>query len=274
MTIFLFLFLLTSILSPVHASDPQDAAITSTPTPIPTAVINLDLFEQYKKDYLYQRDKYNEAYLNYTEKKQVHTKYGTLTTKQEKIDATKKVLVARNTMLRTYTMALRVYLDKYRTASETNTQKLQIDLSKWEDWFEEQNLVVDALLNEEDIKRNSEDFSRKWIEIQTTFYTALTQNQVNQKTITLDQIKQLSNDIQTSPDIKPESQEWLSPLAVDTDLINESLKKTITFTQKTQNNKFENFYPSAQKEINKVNTYLSEMVSNLKSVVIKFSVTQ
>jgi hypothetical protein len=262
----------------IFASDGGDAYTeidpTSTPMVTPTIVVNDD-FQKYLNDYLYQKDLYQKAYLKYIEKKQVHTKYATLTTKQDKIDATNNYLVTRNNMQRSYLVALRYLLNKYKSIDPTETEKLQIDIQKWESWFAEQNTVVTAINNEDDFKKYSLDYKIKYITIQQLIYTALTRNQVNQKKQTLNTINTLMTDIQNSPVIKPESQEWIGPLTVKNDLVNTSLTTAMDTTNTKQySTNFSNFYPDAQKEINKVNSYLFDMVSSLKSVVIKFKTTE
>lgn len=247
---------------------------TETPSPIPTPTPdpNIALFLQYQTDYLYQRDLFQASYLDYTQKKQVHTKYGTITTQKDKIDATKKTLIDRNNMMRAYTIALRTKLNLNRQINPIITQKNQIELSKWESWFDEQNSVIPALNNESDITKWSQEFTNKLIVIKQYWYTALVQDEVNLRQITLKDLKELSAIVQTSlSSTNPEIQQWLTSLPIKSDLVDTSLRNAVNATLKPQDqNQFNNFYPDAKEEISKANSYLLEINNNLKSIVIKF----
>jgi hypothetical protein len=268
-----FLLLLSLLITPVHAIDSTVSAQNATPS------VNLDLsatptpplFDQYKKDYLYQYDLYNQAYLNYIDKKQVHTKYGTITTQKEKFTAAVDTINARNKALKSYLLALRVMLDDYKDSNPTITEKVKIDLSKWEAWFNEQLTVVPAINNDDDLKKWADDFKNKYITIQPIIYTALTQHEINLRTQTLSLLQDVANDIKNDPNIKPESQQWISSLTVKSDLVNTSLNNALNATKKNQyQNKFVNFYPDAKLEINKATGYLREIGSDLKLTIIKF----
>lgn len=263
----LFFFVLTN---PVHA---QESTISAQAiTPIPTVDPKIALFEQYKNDYLFQRDLYQKTYIDYTAKKQVHTKYGTLTTQLDKFNATKNTLIIRNKMLKTYLTALRVDMDKYKTSNPTETEKNQINLSKWEDWFNEQNLIISAFNNDTDIAKWVQNFNKQYVNIQKDIYTALVQHQINLKIQTLNEIKLLALEIQNSPKNSFENQEWFSNLPIKSDLVLSSLKNAIDLTNKKQSfTKFISFYLDSSKELNIANNYLIGMLKDLKSIVIKFN---
>ena len=283
MILALLIFLLP-LTQPVFAQDvsitPETAtasptlSVTNTPTPLPTPTPdpNITLFQQYQKDFLFQRDLYQSSYLDYTQKKQVHTKYGTITTQKDKIDATKKVLIDRNNMMRAYTIALRTKLNINKSINSTDTEKDQIELSKWESWFDEQNSVIPALNNESDISKWSQSFSNKLISIQQFWYTALVQNETNLRQITLSNIKNLASEIQSSLQTSnPEVQQWLTSLPIKSDLVDTSLTNAANKTLVKQDlTRFNNFYPSAKTELSKANSYLLEMDNNLKSIITKF----
>ena len=258
----MWLLLLLTLLLP-KASFAQDASNSSTqPTVIPTPTTNpvFALFEKYKTDQKYTQDLYQAAFLEYTQKKETHTKYGTLTTLQDKIDATKKALLARNNTLRAYLTALRTDLDKYKSSDPTNTQKYQIELNKLEDWLNEQNSIVSALNNDEDIKNWSTNFNKKYISIQQIVYTSLTIHQINHRLEVLNRIKDLSNSIGKQPD----------NFIIKSDLVTSSLTTAYTNTQIKQiTTRFNDFYPSVKKELSKANGYLQNLLDDLKAVVIK-----
>lgn len=283
----LFLIFLTFV-SPIHAQELQESTVSSqtvpaietleaSPSTASMAAPNLldpktALFQQYKTDYLFQFDLYQKAYIDYTNKSQVHTKYNTVTTQKDKFEATKNVLLIRNKMLRTYLIALRVDLDRYKESNPTETEKNQIKISKWEDWFDEQNLIIPSFNNESDVSKWVNNFKKQYITIQKDIYTALVQHEINFKLENLKSIESLANEIRNSPKLPLESQQWFNNLPIRTDLVMESLKNAISFTEKTQTfgGKFTNFYPSSKNELNKANNYLIDIIKDLKSIVIKF----
>ena len=248
------------------------ASATATATPVPPSPTPTPrLFLQYQSDYLYQYDLYQQSYLKYTEKKQVYTKYGTITTQKDKFDASVDAINARNRALRSYLIALRVYLDDYKSANPTETEKAQIELSKWEAWFDEQITVVSAIGNQDDLTKWVATFKTNYITVQQAIATALVRQEANIRQTTLDQLQATANDIKANPDIKPESQEWISTLAVKSDLVSTSINDALKFTTKTQNqNKFSDFYPDSKIALGKANDYLKEITTDLKLIVNKF----
>lgn len=246
--------------------------ITSTPTTIsqPTLDPTDARFQQYKTDYLFNRDIYNQSYLDYTTKKQVHTRYGTIITQKEKLEATRSSLIARNTMLRTYLLALRTLLDKYQSQNPTETEKLKIDLSKWEAWLQEQNSVVNSLLNPDDFSKNAQDFKEKYIQIQVSIYSALVQHQANLELITLQNLQDLKSNIEKTG-LKPEGQQPLSEIGIKSDYVISNIKSAIDATQAKQySQNFNNFYSESRLYLLKAKTYLQEINQNLQGLVLKY----
>ncbi len=244
----------------------QEATASPTPTTVHT------LINQYKQDYSFQVAEYQKKYIDYVDKKEVYTTYRTVSTEKDKITSTKNALFARNSMLKSYLMALRVSLDEFKKYNPTTTEKNQIELSRWEDWCSEQNLIIPNLNSQLDLTNWSETFATKYITIQNAIYIALTQNQINQKLETLDLIKQLSDNIKNDPKTGTMLNDWLSALPVKTDLVNSSLKSTLELTQTKQyTNRFNNFYPDVKVELNRTNIYLTNIISDLKAVAIKLN---
>jgi hypothetical protein len=275
---FWFLVLLFSLsLKPAFAQDSSVSATPATPTatiiPTPTPNPAIALFAQYQNDYNYQRDLYQKAYLEYLNKKNIYTKYGTITTQQEKFDATKKALSARNNTLRAYLIALRVDLDKYKTVNSTETEKLQIELSKLESWCLEQNLIIDSLNNEDDVKKWIEgQFVPNFITIQQVAKTALVLHENNQILTILNNLKNLSSDIKSATQNNPTVQSLLSSMPIKYDLVTTSTKNAYDLTQTKQypGSPFNDFYPNSKKEITKAQGYLVEIQNSLKSIVNKY----
>ena len=270
------LLLLITFFSPVNtwAQDSTNSAVTSSPTPFsspePTAKA-ARLFNQYQKDYLFQYDQYQQDYLVYVDKKRVYTKYGTITTQKEKFAAAINAINSRNKAFKSYLLSLRVLLDDYKAANPTQTEKNQIDLSKWEAWFNEQITVIPAINNDDDLKKWAEDFKEKYITIQQVIYTSLVQHEINLRQLTLDQLQAVAIDIKNNPNIRPESQQWVSSLTVKSDLVNTSFTTAMNYTRKNQSQtKFSNFYPDSRQELAKSNNYLREISADLKLIVTKF----
>jgi hypothetical protein len=129
-------------------------------------------------------------------------------------------------------LALRVLLNDYKSANPTQTEKNQIDLSKWESWFTEQTTVVPVINNDDDLRKWSEDFKEKYITIQQVIYTSLIQHEINLRQMTLDQLQSVATDIKNNPNIRPESQQWVSSLTVKSDLVTTSFTNALNYTKK------------------------------------------
>ena len=230
-----------------------------------------DLFTQYRNDYLFQRDEYQKYYLDYLNKKNVYTQYRSITSEQDMVESTKAALISRNKMLKSFLMTLRVALDKYKSSNISNTGKIQISLQKWEDWLDEQNLILPNFTNSADIKEWATTFKSRYLEIQTTYYQALTQAAINLRLYNLDEIKKLAELIKTDPQNDNFTENWFANFPVNSDLINKSLEKANTIAQKPQKNKtFNNFFPEVRVEISKADSYLKNILSDLKAITIKF----
>ena len=228
--------------------------------------------DQYRQDYSFQVSEYQKKYIDYIDKKEIYTKYRTITSKKDKIDAAKSALIARNTMLKSYLLALRVNFDSFKTLSGITTQKIQIELSRWEDWCQEQNLIIDNLNSQNDISSWVDDFQTKYIPIQTVIYTALTQNQINQRLLSLELIKKLAENLKANPQTGDLLNDWLNSLPVKSDLVSAKLKNAQNLTQTKQlSNRFINFYSNAKTELNEADRYLQNMLSDLKAVAIKLN---
>jgi len=239
-------------------------------TVAPTTVHTL--INQYTQDYNFQVAEYQKRYIDYVDKKEVYTKYRTVSTEKDKITATKTALFSRNSMIKAYLITLRVSLDEFKKQNPTSTEKTQIELSRWEDWCAEQNLIIPNLNNQVDITNWLDTFKEKYILIQQVIYTALTQNQINQHLEILDLTKTLANDIKKDSKTGTMLNDWLSALPIKSDLVMSSLKTTTDLTQVKQlSSRFSNFYEEAKIELNRTNIYLTNMLSDLRAVAIKLN---
>jgi len=249
---YLFFLLLLFIVSPVQAQD------------------QVDLYSQYKSDYLFLQNEYQRNYLDYLNKKNVYIQYKTITSEKDKIESTKITLLSRNNMLKSFLMTLRVGLDKYKMMNPVDTQKYQIQLKKWEEWLDEQNLIIPNLENSIDISNWADTFKSRYIEIQQVIYTALTQSKVNLCLFNLNDINLLANAIKSDPENTYFTDDWFANFPIKSDLITDSLRQAIAATQIPQTGRnFVDFYPEVRLQTNKADTYLKSLLVDLKSVTIK-----
>lgn len=254
------------------ASATLEPTATVTPIPISTPHPAIALFNQYKNDYLFNRDQYQKAYLDYTQKKQIHTKYNTITTQKDKIEATKVASITRNNTLKDYMRALRVMLDIYKDTDPTNTSKVQIELSKLESWLDEQNSVVSSIINDDDMKTNAKEFKTKYYFVQQIIYTALTQNEFNIRLKTLNQLKDYISQLQQDPTINDDGKQWLNTLVIkaDNSLTNLNAGLALATQYKSSTKEFSNFYSKALASFIKSNQYNQEIINNIRNILIKF----
>jgi len=169
-------------------------------------------------------------------------------------------------------MALRVGLDKYKTINPSNTEISQIENKKWEAWLDEQNLIIPNFNNLSDIKTWSTEFKSRYIEIQRSIYTSLTQSQINLRLQILADIKSLADNIRNDPKNQNYLDDWYANYPVKSDLINKSLQSAAQLCNRTQRNKnFNNFYPEVIIEINRADGYLKNLITDLRSATIKLN---
>jgi len=214
---------------------------------------SVDLYTQYRTDYFYQRDLYQKDYLEYLNKKDTYAQYGSLTAQNDKITATKNVLLSRNLMLKTYLMALRVTL--------VDSPNHQNEIKKWEDWLYSQNQLIPNLNSTATIKSWVETFNTQYISIQSELYSSLIQAQIDRRLKILDEIKKLAQSSKV---------DWSSDFSDKENKIKENFQLAINNTQEIQrDNHFSNFYPEAKENLDQADIYLKSLISDLKSTVIK-----
>lgn len=257
--------------APIVSLAPTDTpAPTPTPTPIfPTPTIHpgRDLYSQYKTDYLFLRDNYQRDYLTYIDKSRIYTKYGTVISQKEKLDAAQTALISRNKMFGAYLQTIRTQLDIYQHSAPTDTEALKIDLARYESWFNEQTQILLSINNVTDMDTWAKEFRPKYISIQTLVYNSLIRIEINSMLEALSQIKILADTIRPHTT----NQGWVSTLEVKTDLVRQSLNNALETGKVKQNqNRFSDFYPDAQKQLTKARDYLSDINNDLKIVVIKY----
>jgi hypothetical protein len=249
--ILFFLFI-----SPIQAQDSTSSA---------------QLFTQYQADYLYQYNQYQQTYTDYLDKKQIYTKYGTVTTQNDQFHAAVTAIIARNRVFKSYLMALRVMLNNNKTANSSITEADQIALDNWENWFDQQTGIVSGFKGTADLQPWAKDFKVKYNQIQQTVYTALVQNEINLRLSTLNLIRSLADDMRNDPNLKPDSQQWTQSLTNQIDQVNTSINTAVTLTKKVQlSDRFSNFYPGAQTNLAQAKRYLTNISGNLKLTITKY----
>ncbi len=248
---FFFLFLLVK---PIYAQNTEN------------------IYNKYRTDYLYQLDQYQKKYLDYLNKKDIYTQYRSLGSEKDQENATKTALYSRNLVLKSYLMTLRVALDQYLSANPTDTQKTQIELKKWEDWLDEQNLIVPNLSNSTDIRDWAQNFNENYISIQNATNQALLQSNFNLRQNILNQIQSLAISIRNNPLNQHFTDDWYANFPVKSDLINKSFSSAKEICQPIQDiGRFTDCYSDAKLEINRADTYLKNLLNDLKAITIKFN---
>ena len=226
---------------------------------------------QYQSDYRYQLDLYQKSYQNYLEKEQVDNKYNTLSTQKDKTEASIDALLQRNQLLYSYLILLRVQLNQTNSTKDPKNEVLKEKLLSKETYLKAQDLTIKQLSNKEQVKKWSTQFKNLYPEIQTVIYSSLIQIQINQQKTILQKIQILGQEIQADSPQNQALSQWLNELPSQSEMVNQHFDNAILYTEKKQTgNRFNNFYPSALKELNLATKLLSEMHSNLKSVVSKF----
>ncbi|MFA6007673.1 MAG: hypothetical protein WC784_03475 [Candidatus Shapirobacteria bacterium] len=219
-----------------------------------------DLYTQYRTDYLYQRDQYQQNYSNYLNKKNIYLQYGTTATEKDKIDATKAVFLSRNSLLKDYLMALRVALNQNSNYSD-NTTDIQTKLQDNEKWLDTQNQLIPDLNSSIALSNWVQTFKTHHVSIQTIANTALLQYQINLRLNTLDNIEKLANSAQI---------DWTDTYNNQSETIKSLFSEAYALTQQVQReDEFTDFYPEAKDYLNQSDIKLKNLISDLRSYLVK-----
>ena len=219
-----------------------------------------ELYIQYRTDYLYQRDQYQQNYTDYLNKKNVYLQYGTTSSEQDKINATKTLFLSRNSLLKAYLMTLRVNLDQYAGFS-SNTTDIQAKLQDLEKWLDTQNQVIPNLNSSAGLANWAKTFNTQYVSIQTMSYTAIIQSQINLRLAILDQAKKLADNAQIN---------WSDSYNTQSNQIKTLLQSAYDTTQKNQReDQYTDFYPEAKTYLDQSDSHLKSLIADLKSYLIK-----
>ncbi len=224
------------------------------PTPVLAQDSN-DLLDQYRTDYFYQRDIYQQNYQQYLNKKHSFDQYRTTTSLQDKIEATKNTLLSQNIMLRSYMMALRTTLN--------DTPTLQDSLLNYENWLLSQNTTLSNLTTAADFQIWATDFQKTYIPIQIDIYKSLIQQQINHRQKILLKLKDIASrgDVNWDKNFLKKEQDFI-----------EANTEALSWSQSHQfEDRFSPFYEDAQKNLTDADTALKSITLDLKSILIKKS---
>jgi len=235
----------------------------------PTPALSVNPTNQYQADYLFQRSLYQQQYTNYKEKQQIHQKFSSVSTQRDLFNSAKQTSQSRNLTLRTYLTLLRTQLAQHQDQHPDTTFNLQNQLLEHESWLSDQNQQLVSATDADKINNINSQFNSEYFQIQKTLYSSLIQNQINTQTKALNLLQQLREDIQkTNQQIDPL---WFTNLDNNSKSILPLLQKAYSLTQKKQySHRFNNFYPTAQKELETSHSHLIQMQSTLKTIINKF----
>lgn len=106
------------------------------------------IFANEEEDYLFQQEKYQQDYKNFTTARDKYLKYQTLTAKDEAIKTVKSLINQRNKTLRTYFLALKIKLKTTPgIVNSDQREKLISNLDKEISWLIDQDEQAKSLTN-------------------------------------------------------------------------------------------------------------------------------
>lgn len=172
-TFFLSLLLLAffAYVLPNKASFAQSPQPSQAPAPTPSPSFPSS---RALADYLYSYNQYRLADNNYVVAKNEYLTYGTLTSKQKALDATKSMLIARADVVRTYLLALSQTLLETKGVPAIDRDPITTTINTQVTWTEEQKSSIPSAGTLDDLVKISQKFEDKYPELEITFYTALT----------------------------------------------------------------------------------------------------
>lgn len=230
-----------------------------------------ELIPQYQNDYQFELDRYQKLYQDYLEKKQIDQKYSTINTQKELIESTKETLSSRNQLLLNYLRYLRVKIESFKSQQSQSTQTIQNQLSQQETWLESQKLAINQLSDLSQIQNWVKNFNLQFVQIQKSTYSAIVQHEINLQLQTIQYLKTLTNTIKSDSETIKETDQWFISFPQQFEISQKYLQNASTFYQKPQSgNRFQNFYPDSKKDLDRSKTILTNMNSDLKSIVTKF----
>jgi len=230
-----------------------------------------ELISQYQNDYQFELDRYQKLYQDYLEKNQVNQKYNTINTEKELIQSTKSTLSSRNQLLLNYLRYLRVKINQYKTLDPQPIQAIQTQLSQQETWLESQKLAINQLSDLPQIQSWVKNFKIQYVQIQKSIYSALIQHDINLQLQVIKHLQELTDIVKNDSKTLQESNQWFISFPQQFETSQNYLQTASSYYPKNQTgNRFQNFYPESKKELDRSKTILTNLNSDLKSIITKF----
>ncbi len=130
-------------------------------------------FERAYNDYLYNYNLYRESYNNYTTAREAFLKYQTLTSKNEALDKTKKMLQNQDEVIKTYLTALRIKLMENPGLSTDEQNILFDNLDNEIEWFRQNQEEINSAGSLDDMTSLSEKSKEQYAETEVLIYETL-----------------------------------------------------------------------------------------------------
>ncbi|MGI5840812.1 MAG: hypothetical protein ACOX6N_01125 [Patescibacteria group bacterium] len=225
------------------------------------------LYQKYKNDYYYQYNNYQTSLSQFEQKKQIDSKYKSITTSKEKNEAFIKSYIARNNALDTYCRTLRVKLSINQQYNPQNTKIIQGILAQKENLLQQENQKVQDI----DITDNSKlqdthkQFEDKLDDIKKNINTALVEDNINYNLSLIDHALKLSDEISKDPQNDDNTNHILKAISLKLeDYRQESISKT---TYNPEAGKPTKNPSSSLNDLDAINQQILDAISNLKSII-------
>lgn len=216
-----------------------------------------------------QFDLYSQAHLEYTSSRQAYQNYQTLTTREQAIKDTKKVLWERNETLKKYLDQLIADLSAFGKIHNPNPEELASQLAVWQSWLSGQQSQIDQLNNITDINDYSKLWEKKYPELELLIYRALTTHATSQQSQSLTKTEALVQEISAYPDQSLLTQKWLGETTIKTDLIRQKLEKAhlIINPLNTYQSQYDRLWTKTKEELLAAANYHLEILSHLEEII-------
>lgn len=140
---------------------------------IPTKAQEFDFGKAYQ-DYIYNLEVYRNSHDDYVFARSQYLNYQTLKSQSTAIDATKKMLQARDDVVVTYLTALRMRLREQDDVDDSLREELFLKIDVEIDWFNEHKETLTSAGSLTDLVADSNKASTRFKSLTNLFYTVLT----------------------------------------------------------------------------------------------------
>lgn len=227
-------------------------------------------------DYLYNYNLYRSAYNEYVGAKSEYQTYQTLTSQTKSLEATKKMLLARDESLKTYLTALRMKLKDTTNILDYQQNLSYIKLDNEITWLSDHKNSLPSSGTIEDLLETSQELEKRYPQIEVLSYQTLgvimtgKETQIHNRV--LEEIKKTEskiNQIKATGEDTTSLERWLMQAKEKMTRSEEKGKEAqgyLTQMKVTETNK-KNVWNKAQKAFEEENQYLKEAISYLKEIV-------